>query len=275
MKTKIKNKIRQFYLFIFLFMNVFPSHAQLEGYLTNRIKPGDIFYRDEGGQEGFVDYRQWNQADPPGIALGVVFYSYYGTVPPETEGVEAGWHGWIVALDQRDSCAWAPEGSVCNINCVASYEVEGIYTPWNPMDEGVAYALGDTCGWQNTKRILEFIYTGAGETLSEAVSPALYYIFSEKNGVTDFSQKPLMQGDSWYLMGYGQLRVLFGYFGFVNAAMASCGGTLFSLDAWYTSTEVSLDHKKGVWSYDGTGWMPNRENWFKKNPLSVRAVRNF
>ena len=57
MKTNFKNKIKQLYLFVFLCVTVVSAHAQSEGYLTNRIKPGDILYQDGNGEEHFVDYR--------------------------------------------------------------------------------------------------------------------------------------------------------------------------------------------------------------------------
>ena len=275
MKTKFKNKFKRMYLFVFLIIACFSVTAQESGYLVNRIKPGDICYRDTEGHEQFVDYRQWDQANPPGTALGVVFFSYYGTRPCGIEGVEKAWHGWIVSVDQNDTCIFAPVTSICYDTCVALYPVEGINTPYNPAELPSSLCVADTCGWQSTKRLLEFIYTGCGAVLSDETLPALRYIFSEKNGINDFSQKPPMTADSWYLMGYGQLRILYGYLGPVNAAMAACGGALFSVETWYTSTEVSYRYPKSVWSYGHDGTNCTTAGWFKDKGRVVRAVRSF
>ena len=273
MKTKTKNRIKQLYLFILLMMMGMDGNAQESGYLTNRIKPGDILYRDGGGQEHFVDYRQWNRDNPPGTALGVVFFSYYGTVPFGVEGVEPSWHGWVVETGAGVECAWAPVGSVCYDTCMARYPVEGITTPWNPIHEVAAFGIADTCGWQNTKRIVEFIYTGCGAVISESTMPPLYYIYAEKNGITDFSQKPPVRGDSWYLLSYGQLRILYSYLGCVNTALAACGGTLFSEGIWYSSTEVST-RSNACWSFQDTGGSTTA-GWFKDRIRNIRAVRSF
>ena len=274
MKTNFKNKIKQLYLFVFLCVTVVSAYAQSEGYLTNRIKPGDILYQDGNGEEHFVDYRQWDQANPLGTVLGVVFYSYYGTVPGGVEGGELGWHGWVVETGERDACQWAPIGSVCYDTCVARYPVEGIVTPFNPFHEVTSRGIGDTCGWQNTKRLVEFIYTGCGAQISEATSPALNYLYSEKNGIADLSQKPVVRGDYWYLPSYGQLRMMYGFMGFVNAAMAACGGTMFSQGTWHSSTEVSTCSSAN-WSnvYDGS--QCTTSGWFKKTTRKIRAVRSF
>lgn len=274
MKTKFKNKIKQMYLFVFLCITVVSAYAQTEGYLTNRVKPSDILYRDGGGQEHFMDYRQWDQDNPPGTPLGVVFYSYYGTMPYGVEGAEPGWHGWVVELGERDNCQWAPTSSVCYDTCVARYPVDGITTPFNPFHEVVALGIGDTCGWQNTKRLVEYIYNGCGEEISESTSPPLHYIYAEKNGVTDFSQKPVVRGDSWYLPSYGQLRMMYGFVGFVNAGMVACGGTLLLQGSWHSSTEVSTCSSAN-WSsvYDGS--QCSTAGWFKKSTRKIRAVRSF
>ena len=275
MKTKTKNGIKQLYLFILLMIMGMNVPAQENGYLMNRIKPGDILYRDGDHQEHFVDYRQWDQDDPPGIALGVVCYSYYGTVPCGVEGAEPGWHGWVVETGEKDSCAWAPENTICYDSCVAKYPVEGVYTRYNPTSDPVTYGNSDTCGWQNTKRLLEFIYTGCGSELSDAVSPALMYIFAEKNGVTDFTEKPVMRGDSWYLLSFGQLRVLYGMLGCVNTAMAACGGLLFSEGSWHSSSEIGNNYKNANWTVAYHGAAFNTTNWQKSLKRKVRAVRSF
>lgn len=249
--------------------------AQESGYLTNRIKPGDILYLDGQGQEGFVDYREWDSDNPPGTALGVVFYSYYGTRPCDAEGQAKGWHGWVVALDESEPCAWAPENTLCYNHCVASHTVDGVDTPWNPHALFVSYANGDTCGWQNTKRFLDYVYTENNMALSEEVSPAFHYIFAEKNGVQDLSQKPVMQDDTWYLLSYGQLRVLYGYLGCVNKAMVACGGTMLSEGSWYSSTEVGPTCEQAVWCYHYDGYTSVADGWLKKHERQVRAVRSF
>lgn len=272
MKTKTKNRFKQLYLFILLMIIGTDVSSQESGYLTNRIKPGDIMYLDGGGQERFVDYRQWDQDNPLGEVLGVVFYSYYGTVPNSVEGTDLGWHGWVVETGESDSCQWAPTGSLCYDSCVASYSVEGIMTPWNPVLEIVSFGVGDTCGWQNTKRMVEFIYSKSG-VISDLSSPALHYIYSEKNGIVDFSQKPPVRGNSWYLPSYGQLRMLYGVLGCINTAMAACGGKMFSQGAWHSSTEVSTS-KNAVWIFQSNGYTPT-VGWLKHYERLVRAVRNF
>ena len=276
MTTKRKKQLKQCNAVILLLIASVMAVAQERGYLTNRIKPGDIFYLDNQGNECFMDYRLWDRDNPPGEAQGVVFYSYYGTFPSGVEGGEEGWHGWIAALDEVDSLVWAPENSLCYDTVVALYPVEGISTPWNPYHEAVAFAIGDTCGWQNTQRFLEFVYTGSGTVLSDAVSSAFTYLFTEKNGIDDFSQKPIMTPTSWYLMGLGQLRVLYGYAGCVNSAMAACGGTLLSNNKkWLSSTEVGVTRHNGVWYLYYDGSTPSAPGWLKHYSGTVRAVRSF
>ena len=256
--------------FLALYNMVF---SQDEHYLATRIKPGDICYLD-GGEERFMGYRDWNQSNPPGTPIGVVFFTYYGTFPPDTEG-EKGWHGWMIELGESDTCAWAPETSVCYNNCVATYAVEGINTPFNPNNYQKTRALADTCGWQNTFRILEFLYEGQGTIVSDATIPSLRYIFAEKNGVTDFSVKPVMNSHSWYLPSLGQLRLAYGEIGPVNSALAACGGTLLtSGNAWHSSTELSSP-TNSAWGMNDRGYCPAGNLAKKHRYKKVRAVRCF
>lgn len=272
---KTRKQTKQWYVFILLFMAGLVAVAQENGYLSHRIKPGDILYLDGNGEECFLNYRQWDNDNPPGEAQGVVFYSYYGTSPFGLENEPSAWHGWVVSLDESGPLSWAPENSCCYDTCVALYPVEGINTPWNPYFDHLLYAIADTCGWQNTKRFLEYVYTGKGLSLSESISPAFMYLFAEKNGVVDFTQKPLMKGDSWYLMGYGQLRVLYGVMGCVNTALAACGGTLFTENEWYSSTEVGGDQPNVVWCLVYDGSTPKANGWLKKQEYRIRPVRSF
>ena len=256
---------------IFALYNV--VYSQNEHYLATRIKPGDICYRD-GGVERFIGYRDWDSSNPPGVPIGVVFFSFYGPYPPGTNG-EVGWHGWLIDIGESDSCVWAPTNTICYNNCVASYAVEGIDTPYNPHYYVQNTALADTCGWQNTYRILEFIYTGQGEVLSDNTSPVLRYIFAVKNGVTNFSVKPTMQAKSWYLPSLCQLRMAYGEIGPVNMALAACGGALMTQDhTWHSSTENN-EASDAVWGVNGKGVAP-RANMEKKDLYRrVKAVRQF
>jgi len=171
--------------------------------------------------------------------------------------------------------AWAPEGSVCRDNCVALYEVEGVETPFNPEYRRKEIAIRDTCGWQNTYRLLEFVYEGQQTTLSEETSPAFLYVFQQKNGVDDLSTKPSMTGSSWYVPAYGQLRYLYGSMGFVNAGLAACGGTRFTTGSWYSSTEVGTTCIEAAWNLHHYGYSSYLNGWYKQFKHRVRAVRNF
>ena len=273
---KTKKQTKQWYVFLILLVAVVVASAQDRGYLDHRIKAGDIFYLDATGKECFIDYRQWDKDNPPGVAQGVVYYSYYGTVPYGAEGESPAWHGWIVSLNESDQICWAPENTICNDTCVAMYAVEGISTPFNPNHMPGEYAQRDTCGWQNTYRLLEFIYTKHHTTLSDQTSPPLFYVFSEYNGVSDFSEKPVMTRSSWYFPSFGQIRYLYGHWGFINAAIEACGGTrLYAANRWQSSTEVGSYNLKGIWGFFGYDDNVLSTGILKKYALNVRAVRNF
>lgn len=258
-----------------LFLLSHVGRAQDNGYLTHRIKPGDLMYLDGQGNECFVDYRQWDQNAPLGTLVGVVFYSYYGT-EPYALGDQPGWHGWLAAIDESSPLAWAPQNTVCYNNCVALYEVEGVSTPYNPNRDNKDLANADTCGWQNTYRLLEFLYTGQQTTLSTATSPAFHYLFATKNGIADLSVKPTMHRTSWYMPSYGQIRMLYSQLGCVNAAMKACGGTMLnSSRVWYTSTELGSTNLQGVWSLTNYGNSGTGNALLKSTARYVRAVRNF
>lgn len=251
------------------------TKAQQEGYLTNRIKPGDLMYLDGQGQECFIDYREWDNSQPLGEVVGVVFYSYYG-VEPYTLDDEPGWHGWLASVDESPKIAWAPQGSPCYTQCVALYEVEGVDTHYNPNVSNKHMAMGDTCGWQNTYRLLEFLYEGQHIPLSEATSPAFYYLFTTKNGVADLSVKPTMERTSWFMPSYGMLRMLYGQAGCINAALKACGGTMFNQGrSWYSSTEYGDTNPSVVWSLNGYGYSDTNTGWLKSETRYIRAVRIF
>ena len=275
MTTKTKNKIKQWNAFVLFIVAGVMAVAQENGYLTNRIKPGDICYLDGGGAERFIDYRQWDSVNPPGELVGVVYYSYYGSEPYGIEGESAAWHGWIVAPDESEPVSWAPDSTICYDTCVALYPVEGVNTPYNPDNRQKDISVRDTCGWQNTYRLLEFIYTKHHTTLSGNTSPAFYYVFAEKNGVIDFSVKPTMSRTSWYVPAYGQLRFLYGNLGCINAAMAACGGQRFSTGCWYSSTEVGKSCLQAVWNLRHQGYSSVANGWLKQYNHTIRAVRNF
>lgn len=249
-------------------------YSQDEHYLATRIKPGDICYVDGEGHERFIGYRDWDMGNPPGDPIGVVFFSFYGPYPPGTDG-ETGWHGWMIELGESDSCVWAPETSPCYNTTVARYAVTGVSTPYNPHNNQRNHALADTCGWQNTYRMLEFLYAGQGTTLSDATLPVLRYVFSAKNGVSDFSVKPSMQERSWYLPSLGQLRLLYDEIGAVNKALAACGGVLMSeKHSWYSSSEFQSP-ANAAWAVNGRG-ICAAGNMAKKHLYKyVRAVRNY
>lgn len=249
--------------------------AQDNGYLANRIKPGDLMYLDGQGNECFVDFHQWDQDAPLGTLIGVVFYSYYG-VEPYAVTDQPGWHGWVVEINESAKVAWAPQNTVCYTNCVANYQVEGIDTPYNPNRDQLDLAWADTSGWQNTYRFLEYLYTAQHKTLSASTSPAFYYLFSTKNGVTDFSVKPPMHRTSWFMPSYGQVRMLYSQVGCVNSALKACGGTLFETShSWYSSTEIGTVNKQAVWSVTGYGYSNTDPGWLKSQERNVRAVRIF
>jgi len=269
-----KMLFKQFWMIALLMAISHGAFSQHEHYLATRIKPGDICYLDGGGQERFIGYRDWDNANPPGEVVGVVFFTYYGVRPPATEGEKA-WYGWMISLEESGECAWAPTTSICYNTCVAQYAVEGIYTQWNPNHVQKLNALADTCGWQNTYRILEYIYTGNGMVLSDDTSPVLRYVFAEKNGVTDFSVKPAMHKKSWYLPSLGQLRMVYDEIGAVNMALAACGGTLLTESAsWYSSTELD-NSSNSVWAISGNGVCPYSNYAKKQIARNVRAVRSF
>lgn len=249
-------------------------YSQDEYYLSTRIKPGDICYRDGGGAERFVGYRDWDSSNPPGTPVGVVCFSFFGPYPPGTDG-PTGWHGWLVELGESDTCMWAPETSPCYNNSVATYTVAGISTPYNPNNYQKNQALADTCGWQNTYRILEFIYTGQGAVLTDDICPTLRYIFAAKNGVSDFTTKPSMQHLSWYLPSLGQLRMAYGEIGAVNQALAACGGTLMSrYDSWHSSSELKSP-VNSAWGVNGRGVVTTGNVAKKHRYKKVKAMRNF
>ena len=273
--TLKRNQLKQLSVCFILSMLTHSLWAQDNGYLANRIKPGDLMYLNGQGEECFVDYREWDRNAPLGTVVGVVFYSYYG-VGPYALTNQPGWHGWLAAIDESDPLAWAPQNTACYNNCVAFYEVEGIVTPYNPNRDNKDLAIVDTCGWQNTYRMLEYLYTGQHTTLSPNTSPAFYYLFATKNEVSDFSVKPMMHRTSWYMPAYGQVRMLYGQLGCVNAALAACGGTLFSLSrSWYSSTEVGNDQKQAAWSVTSYGHTDTATGRLKSQARNVRAVRNF
>ncbi len=258
-----------------LFCLGLPAMAQNKGYLTNRVKTGDLMYLDDQGNECFIDYREWDKNNPLGELVGVVFYAYYGVEPYAQDG-QPGWHGWLAAIDESGPVAWAPKNTVCYNQCVALYEVEEVSTPWNPNRDQIHLANADTCGWQNTYRLLEFLYNGQHTTLSESTSPAFYYLFATKNGVTDFSVKPEMHRTSWFMPTYGMLRMLYGQMGCLNSALKACGGTQFShAGSWYSSTEVGSAYKQAVWSLSWFGNSDTSPLWTKDYTHSVRAIRIF
>ena len=275
MTTSRQNLLKQISICFILLLWSVSSGAQTNGYLTNRVKTGDIVYLDGQGNECFVDYRQWDKNQPLGELVGVVCYAYYGVEPYAVDG-QPGWHGWIVATKESSPLAWAPENTPCYDNCVAQYGVDGVNTPWNPHKSCINYANLDTCGWQNTYRFLEYLYTGCHTTLSEAVSPAFYYLFATKNGVTDFSVKPVMDRTTWFMPSYGMLRMIYGQVGRINAALKACGGTLFySGRSWYSSTEIGDSCKQAAWSLTGWGNSNTSSGWLKNKTRNVRAVRIF
>lgn len=275
MTTKKLKRIKQISICFILLLIGLTVRAQDDGYLANRIKPGDLMYLDGQGNECFVDYRQWDQNAPLGTPIGVVFYSYYG-VEPYALTDQPGWHGWVVAMDESDAVAWAPQNSPCYNNCVAYYEVEGINTPYNPNRNQKDLAYADTCGWQNTYRFLEFLYTGQQRTLSESTSPAFYYLFASKNGVTDFSVKPSMHRTSWFMPSYGQVRMLYSQLGSVNLALKVAGGTMLNpARSWYSSTEIGTEKIQAAWSVNSYGYSNTEPNWVKDQQRNVRAVRIF
>lgn len=275
MTTKKRNQLKQISICFLLLSMGQALLAQDNGYLANRIKPGDLMYLDGQGNECFVDYRQWDKTAPLGTLVGVVFYSYYG-VGPYALTDQPGWHGWLAAIDESDPLAWAPQNTTCYNNCVALYEVEGIDTPYNPNRDNKDLAIADTCGWQNTYRLLEYLYTGQHTTLSEDTSPAFHYLFATKNGVTDFSVKPTMHRSSWYMPSYGQVRMLYGQLGCVNSALEACGGKLCHYySSWYSSTELGNSEKTAAWSVTGMGHTDTGSYWLKYNTHNIRAVRNF
>lgn len=269
-----KTLFKLFWLIVLLMARSPWAFSQNEHYLATRIKPGDICYLDEGGNERFISYRDWNRDNPPGELLGVVFFTYYGVRPPAMEG-EKVWFGWMISIEESEECPWAPENSICYNTCIANYPVDGLSTPWNPSHIQKYISLADTCGWQNTYRILEYIYTGKGAVLSDATSPVLRYIFAEKNGVTDFSVKPTMGKKSWYLPSLGQIRMAYSMIGPVNKALAACGGTLLNTSvSWHSSTELD-NSNNSVWAVNGRGICPYDNNAKKHIARNVRAVREF
>lgn len=274
MATKKRNQLKQIVICSISLLFIQLTQAQDMGYFTNRVKIGDICYQDSGGVEHFIDYRDWDLENPPGTVLGVVFYTYYGPLTYDPSSPKA-WHGWIVEVDQSEPMIWAPTTSVCYSNCVALYEMEGINTPWNPHDNQKLYACLDTCGWQNTYRFLDFVYTLHGRVLSDAISPVFYHVFSQKNGVTDFSVKPTMDHRTWYLPAFGQLRAMYSAVGYLNAALNACGGTLFYQEDWYSSTELGSTVPTGAWALTYAGVSSSSAGWFKNKTRCVRAVRNF
>ena len=274
MVTKKEKRFIHINIGICLLFLCVSTHAQVGSYLTDRVKVGDLLYLDGGGNEHFIDYRLWDQDDPPGEPLGVVVYSYYGTAPFAPSG-EPAWHGWIMEIGQSSEMAWAPSGSPCFSNCVSLYAVSGVNTPYNPHFNSKS-ATGDTCGWQNTYRFLEFLYASQSSVLSTDTSPVFHYVFSEKNGVTDFSTKPTMAKTSWYLPAFGQLRVMYGSMGTVNAALNACGGTIFTNSGfWWSSSEVGTVDQRGIWSLNYGGISTVSNNWLKSMLRWVRAFRNF
>ena len=266
-------------LFAFMLTVTVPVHGQsVCQSVSSRIKPGDILYVDGMGEERYIDYHDWDSSEPPGTALGVVFYAYYGRTPYEVSNdieTEPEWHGWIVSVEE-DSCIWCPTTSPCYNTCVANYEVGGINTPNNPYHPfNIPH---DTSGWQSTYRILDFIYEGQNKILSNSVMPPLYWIFSMKNGVTDFSTMPAMGWDSWYMPSDAQYSILYGYLGCVNAAMTACGGIRFrNFQRWLTCTERggTYPRKIQVMFYTGKFLDVDNQQTDKKYGGALRAVRNF
>ena len=275
MTTTKLNRIKQISICFICLLLGSTGRAQDEGYLTHRVKTGDLMYLDGQGNECFVDYRQWDPNQPLGELVGVVFYAYYGVEPYALDD-RPGWHGWLAAIDESGPLAWAPQNTVCYNNCVANYAVEGVVTPWNPKTNCVNQANFDTCGWQNTYRFLEYLYMGQHTTLSEETSPAFYYLFSTKNGVTDFSVKPTMSRTSWFMPSFGMLRMIYAQVGCLNAALKACGGTMFNSGrSWYSSTEVGNSNKQAVWTLNSWGYSYTSNEWQKHNTRYVRAIRIF
>ena len=275
MTTSKQNNLKQISICFIILLSSLSGWAQQEGYLAGRVKSGDLMYLDGQGRECFVDYRQWDKNQPLGTLVGVVFYAYYGVEPYALDG-QPGWHGWLAAIDESEPVAWAPQNTLCYNNCVAQYGVEGVQTPWNPQRDCINLANADTCGWQNTYRMLEFLYTGHHTTLSEETSPAFHYLFASKNGVTDFSVKPVMGRTSWFMPSYGMLRMIYGQLGCLNSALKACGGTLFEPGrSWYSSTEIGDSEKKAVWSLTSWGYSYTSNEWQKHYARYVRAIRIF
>jgi hypothetical protein len=275
MTTTKRKQLKQIGLCFILVLLCRTVWAQHEGYLANRIKPGDVMYIDGQGQERFVDYREWDKNHPLGEVIGVVFYSYYGVAPYALDD-QPGWHGWLMAPDESGLLAWAPQNTACYNRCVASYAVEGVETPYNPNPSNKHLAMADTCGWQNTYRLLAFLYEDQHTSLSTATSPAFHYLFATKNGVTDFSVKPTMERTSWFMPSYGMLRMMYGQLGCLNNALLACGGTLMDTSkCWYSSTEFGNSDPRVVWSLNGYGYSYTNTGWFKSDARTVRAVRIF
>lgn len=245
MKSKqlSKENLIKIVLAILLIRGVLSPCSAQEGSRT-RVKLGDIVYLDGSGKECFVDYRQWDTLNPLGDLVGVVFYSHF-VYDADSNKV---WHGWIIHPDEGVDLQWAPQGSICYTNHMASYEMNDVFTPNNPAPKFQNKATKDTCGWLNTYRILDFIYTGKNQTLTEEVSPAFYYLFHDINGISDLSTKPEMTPSTWYMPSFGQLFHIFGCSGYLNVSLSACGGSLFYNNGyWCGSTEASPSFPNRLW----------------------------
>lgn len=275
MNTKTEKLFKHINIGVSLLLICITAQAQVGDYFVNRVKVGDIYYVDAGDNDRFIDYRSWDQGNPPGVPKGIVVYAHYGPKPADPTS-EPAWHGWIVAIQGSEPMAWAPTGSICYNNCVAAYAVPGISTYFNPNANTNLGSMGDTCGWQNTYRVLEFIYTGQGTTLSSEISPVFHHLLSDCNGVTDFSSKPTMSYTSWYLPSYGQLKVMVGSIGAINAALNACGQTEFTItETFWTSSEYGPGNVGVAWAISSSGVGSTSPNWLKNKLRSVRPFRNF
>lgn len=239
----IENSIIKLVFIILLIRGVYlPCYSQ-EGSRT-RVKIGDIMYLDGSGNEHFCDFRQWDTLHPLGDLLGIVFYTRF-VYDADSNKI---WHGWVMYPHEGVNLMWAPQNSICYSNHIASYATSGVSTPHNPAPNYQNKATKDTCGWQNTYRLLDFIYTGQGQTLTNEVSPAFYYIFHDLNGIQDFSTKPIMTASSWYMPSFGQLFQIFGCSGYLNASIAACGGDfLVNEGCWCGSTEGAPRFPSRLW----------------------------
>lgn len=224
---------------------------------TTRVKPGDIFYIEAGtNAKRFIDYRSWNSG--LGTPQGVVFYSYYGprpSAPTETPS----WHGWIVDKDLTSpSCAWCMcQQSAGGIDILTNYALED--------------AMLDTAGYQNTKKIIE--------VFNDPKTDPVYR--TEYDSWGNYSAAPACYhkdntSHSWYLPALGQLNVLIGQLGVVNAALSVCGTPIrvSGWCNWWSSTQRQTTIRPQI-AVIGPNACINTDGQDQYGPHLVRAVKSF